>query len=391
MEVYVLDSLLRRTQVFDKFESLIWTERFSEIGDFELDLKSTLENRSAFTSGTRIAINNSRRVMTVETVEDSTDPDGKHILKVTGHSIENLLKDRVAKYSLSDTTVEPTWDITETPGNVARIMFDHICRDGALDPKDRIPFLQPGTIFPPGTIPEESTPITVNQSPDELYNAIKGVVDPYDLGFRLVRDFDTSKLYFDIYSGNDRTTRQTTLAPVIFSANLENIQNTTEFTSIEASKNVAYVFSPAGFLVVYGENVDPDVEGFERRLLIVNASDVTTDFIDPMGALLQKGTEELNKSRAISLFDGEVNQYNEYTYGVDYDLGDLVEMRNKDGIITYKRVTEQIFVADAQGERSYPTLYLDLFAGENDWLSWNSKQTVWLDYDNDDIAWSDLP
>jgi hypothetical protein len=48
MEVFILDSLLRRSQVVDKFESLIWTERFSEIGDFELDLKSTLEARGQF-------------------------------------------------------------------------------------------------------------------------------------------------------------------------------------------------------------------------------------------------------------------------------------------------------------------------------------------------------
>lgn len=388
MEVYILDSLLRRSQVFDKFESLIWTERFNEIGDFELDLVSTMDNRTQFTAGTRLAINSSYRVMTVESTEDTTSSDGKNVLKVKGHSLETMLQDRVAKDTMSDTTLDPTWVLTDTPGNIARTMFDHICRDGALDPNDVIPFLMPGTIFAPGTIPETETEIIWAQALDSLFNAIKSIADAYDFGFRLVRNFDMSQLYFDIYTGNDRTTRQTILPPVVFSANLDNIQDTTEFSTIEKSKNVAYVFSPVGVKVVYGDNVDPDIGGFDRRVLFVNASDVTADTADIDGALEQKGFEELAKSRASALFDGEINEYNEYRYGSDYDLGDLVELRNRDGVITYKRVTEQIFVSDAEGERSYPTLEMDLFAGANTWLSYTNKSTIWADYTTE--FWEDM-
>lgn len=388
MEVYVLDSLLRRSEVVDKFESLIWTERFADLGDFELDLKSTLEARSQFTTGTRLAINNSYRVMTVETVEDTTDSEGKQLLKVKGRSLEALLQDRVVKNTLSDLTTEPNWVFTDTPGNIARTMFDHICRDGVLDLNDKIPFLMPGTIFSEDTLPETETEIRWEQLPDSLFNAIKTLADLYDLGFRLVRNFDMSQLYFDIYSGNDRTTRQTTLPPVIFSVSLDNLQDTTEFSTIENSKNVAYVFSPAGFAVVYGENVDPDIEGFDRRVLVINASDITADNPDVEAALTQRGTEELSKRRMQTLFDGELNQYAEYKYGVDYQLGDLVELRNKDGIITYKRVTEQIFVCDSTGERSYPTLSLDLFAGVDTWLSWHNKTTAWEDFT--DEFWTDM-
>ncbi|MCA1806536.1 MAG: siphovirus ReqiPepy6 Gp37-like family protein, partial [Actinobacteria bacterium] len=88
------------------------------------------------------------------------------------------------------------------------------------------------------------------------------------------------------------------------------------------------------------------------------------------------------------VFDGEVNENSEFTYGVDYDVGDLVEMRNKDGIITYKRVLEQIFVSDSEGERAYPTLALDMFAGENTWLSWTNKTQVWEDFTTE--FWEDM-
>jgi len=381
VEIYVLDSLFRRMEVVDLYESMIWTERFAEIGDFELDLKSTLANRSLFTTGTRLAINNSHRVMRVETVEDTSDSDGKLMLKIKGRSIETVLEDRVAKESMSDTTTEPKWILTGTPDEIANEMFDHICRNGALSLADVIPFLMPGTFLADDTVPKSSTTIVWEQEPDFLYNAIKNLVDLYDLGFRLVRNFDTSQLYFDIYSGIDRTSRQTILAPVIFSPMLDNLQNTTEFTTVQDSKNVAYVFSPAGFEIVYGENVDPDTQGFERHVLVVNATDVTIDNPDVSGALIQRGTEELSKARGKSYFDGELNQNGEYIYGIDYNVGDLVEMRNVDGIITYKRVTEQIFVCDAEGERSYPTLVEDMFANTNTWLSYDNKPTTWADFD----------
>lgn len=387
MEVYILDSLLRRTEVFDKFESMVWTERWQAFGDFELDLNSTLENRSQFTPGTRIAINESYRVMTVKSVEDKTDEEGKKLLKVTGSSLEQILDDRVAKNLMANTTLDPKWVLTDTPGNVVRTMFDHICRLGGLHPDDVIPFLQPGTIFPIDTIPESTTPIVWEQVPASLYSAVQEVCTLYDLGFRLVRNFDTSQLYFDVYTGNDRTSQQSILDPVIFAVNLDNLQNTTEFSTIDQSKNVAYVFSEDGFAEVYGDNVDPDITGFERRAMLVSTT-VPEDVVDVEDFLIQAGTQELRKHRALSVFEGELNQRGEYMYGRDYGLGDICELRNQDGVVTYKRIGEQIFVSDAEGDRSYPGLIMDLFAGTNVWLAWNNSDLVWEDMTTE--VWAEM-
>lgn len=390
MELYVLDSLLRRTQVVDQFESLIWTDRYADCGDFELDIVSTNATRAMFQVGTHLAVNNSYSVMTVETSEDTESTDGKDILKVKGFSIEDVLKDRVAKNTMSSTTFEPTWNFTDTPGNIARAMFDHICRTGSLNTNDIIPFLQPGSIFSAGTNPESTTPITWSQAPAVLFDAIKELCDPYDLGFRLYRNFDNSQLYFEIYTGDDRTTRQTTLPAVIFGPAFDNIQNTTELINIQGSKNVAYVFSPAGYKVVYGEHVDSSIVGFDRRVLVVNA-DVA--LADPASDTLmtEAGTQALNNVRATEMFDGEINQYSTYVYGVDYTLGDIVEVRNRDGVTTYKRITENILISDSNGDRSYPTLAAGVFLGVNTWASLTNKSTVWNDYDADTTTtWSTL-
>lgn len=52
-----------------------------------------------------------------------------------------------------------------------------------------------------------------------------------------------------------------------------------------------------------------------------------------------------------------------------YELGDIVEMRDNDGAGNYMRVTEQIFVHDSEGERSYPTLIIDSYIVTNTWDS----------------------
>lgn len=398
MEVYILDSLLRRTQVFDVFESMIWTERFADVGDFEFHIQSTFDTRSAFSSGVRIAINESYRVMTVETVEDTTDEDSKAILKISGRSIESIFEDRIARHVESFPLPNPS-TYTGTPGDIIREMFYERCVVGYTDGtetegRDKIPFAIQATsdgtndIFPPGTLPEPLDEITWNQELDTLFNAMKNLADAHDLGFRLIRNFDNSQLIFNVYTGNDRTTRQTDLLPVIFSPNLENLQNTTEFSTIAQSKNVAVVYTGligegSGTVeFVYGDGVDPEVSGFDRRVMFVDASsqiDETT--VDVVGTLQELGRQALAPNRAKAYFDGELNQDSTYKYGVDYSIGDLVELRNIDGVISYKRVTEQIFVSDSSGDKSYPTLALDLFVGLNSWLSYGNKTIVWEDFE----------
>lgn len=391
MEVYILDDLYRRTEVVDRFESLIWTERFSAYGDFELILHSTFQNRARFAPGVRLAITESYRVMTVETVEDTTDAEGRQFLTVKGPSLEEILEDRVARDVLSDLTADLKWVLTGTPTEIARQIFHDICVTGVLDLGDIIPMVDEGSeIFPDDTIGEPPDTITYEIEPMTVYQAIKQLVDLYDIGFRLIRNLDTGQLYFDVYMGIDRTSAQTSYAAVVFSPDLENLQNTTELTTIALYKNVAYVFSPVGHEIVYPLDIDPEIEGFERKVLLVRADDITD--VDPGDAsdkMIQRGLEELSKHRKFSAFDGEINHLSEYKYGTHYNLGDLVELRNSDGFTNTMQVTEQIFVSDKEGERSYPTLTINQFILPGTWLAWDYNQ-VWEDLGLTEY-WEDQP
>jgi len=378
VDIYILDSLLRRDTLVDKYLSFIWTDRFQAYGDFELVLPSTPNNRRLFTAGVKLACSESKYMMEVKTLEDTTDTEGKAAYKVSGVSFEELLESRVAAAMLDDTTTSPSWVITNTPGEICRKIFHDICVTGTLSVHDRIPFIMEGNIMPVNTIPEPVDVITVELTPQSVYSALKQLCETWTLGFRLLRNDDLSQIYFDIYSGSDRTTLQDDLPAVVFAPELDNLQNTTELRSTANYRNCAYVFSPAGYLTVYPPDVNPEVEGFDRRVMPVDASDITTDNPDVPAALLQRGLEALSQQRSIAAFDGEINPNSSYKYGTHYFLGDLVEVRNADGVTNQMRVTEQIFVSDSEGERTYPTLAVALTIDTGTWLSWETAQ-VWED------------
>lgn len=396
MELYTLDPLFRRIDMIDVWKSLIWTERYYVLGDFQLDIVSTARTRNQFKVGTYLAMSDSFYVMKVTSVEDDDSDDSEdseRLLTVKGVSLETILDDRAAYAALTDTTTTPNWTITDLPAAIMRKIFHDICVTGTLSENDIIPFITEGTFLPTSNVPEPSDSVTVEIAPTSVYSALKQIADVWNLGFRLLRHYDTSQIYWDVYTGSDRTSSQTVLPAVIFSPGLDNLDNTKELVSIDGQKNVAYVFSPAGFQAVYALNVDPDVDGFDRQIIVVTADDVTTDaYPDPADVvtiLTQKGVEALAQAQMYQAFDGEIRQDSIYKYGRDFYLGDIVEQRNDDGVGNYMRVTEQIFVSDENGERSYPTLTVNTLVTPGSWLSWLPTQH-WADMGATEY-WADQP
>jgi hypothetical protein len=391
MELYTLDSLLRRTEVIDRFESLIWTERYSKAGDFELHILSDSTTRDLLQAGTRLALSDSYRVMTVEEIEDKDDSEGRSLLTVKGPSLEAILDDRTTRGAGPGTTGDTTkWTFTNiNPVTIINNIFNSICVTNTAIAADKIPFYTTGSLYPADTIAAPTDVIATFDVPtDTLYSIFTQIADAYGIGFRLYRSLDTSKIYFNVYTGSDRTTKQTNLPPVIFSSGLDTLAEVSVLTTATAAKNVAYVYAPNGSAVVYSPGYE-SVTGFDRRVLNVNASDITLAAGAALDAALQqRGKDELAKYKTVRAIDGQVPQTTLFKYGVDYNLGDLVEMRNDDGVASLMTVTEHIFVSDSEGERSYPTLAENLFLVPGSWNAYDISKT----WDNVDatLTWNTI-
>lgn len=390
MDVYILDDLMRRIAIVDVYISFVWAERAAKFGDFELVLHNTRENANLFSSGLKLSILESDAVMVVETNSSEKDEDGNDILKVTGRSLESITDDRIAAAEFEALETRSTWSVTGTPGDIMRYIFKYICIDGLLDPGDIIPYIQDEEINLPGNIPEPDEEVTLELEIDTLANTLMSLAQTYKLGFRLVRKGDDSKLYFEVFMGNDRTSAQAAFAPVIFAESLDTLSNTSSLTSIADYKTMAYVFAKNGSAIVYADNVDSSAAGFDRKVLLVKADNIDLEAGAELDAALQQlGKEELAKHRPVIAFDGEIPQYNPYTYGKDYGLGDLVEVRGSDGKINNMYVTEQIFSSDENGVRAYPTLEFDLLITPDSWYGWDANQQWYEVPDDADHEWAD--
>lgn len=384
MELYTLDSLLRRTEVIDRFESLIWTERYSKPGDFQLDILSDTNTRNLLQPGVKLALSDSYRVMMVDQVEDKDDSEGRSLLTVKGPSLESILDDRTTRGAGPGLGDAGKWTLTnQTPIGIINTIFNSICVGNTNIPADNIPYYTTGTLYPADTIAAPTNVFATYDVPtDTLLNLFTSIADNYGIGFRLYRSLDTSKLYFNVYTGSDRTSKQTGLPPVIFSSDLDTLDEVSVLTTAAGAKNVAYVYNKNGSRVVYAPGYET-VTGLDRRVLKVDASDITLAAGTALDAALdQRGKDELTKYRTIHAIDGKAPETTLYKYGVDYNLGDLVEMRNDDGVASFMAVTEHIYVSDHEGERSYPTLAENLFIVQGSWNAYDVGKT----WDNVDIS-----
>jgi hypothetical protein len=374
MDLFILDDQLRRTEVLDRYESLIWTDRWMGMGEFELVIDNSLKNRQLLRKSKQLVIHDSDRIMTIQTIEIKDDSEGRSMLTVRGRSLEYILDDRVAKASFNNLTVSPRWALQGSPGYIVRAIVQAICLDGILSPDDIVPYLrvpltQGASIWPPDTIPESNVSQYMELEPKSLYEAVSDICTANSLGFGILRKPDKPELYFEVWSGSDRTTNNAAhIPPVIFSPDMDNLTNVTELISKETYKNTAYVLSDKGTTIVYG-NSDGNVRnGLNRRVLLVKVDNVrenTNENYLTIEQILQlRGKEALAKHRQIHAFDGEISKSSQYVYLRDYRLGDIVELRKSDDIATPMRVSEQIFVSDSEGDRAYPTLSSDDPQGE---------------------------
>lgn len=389
--------------LYDRHISMTWADRFNELGDFELVTTNDRESRELFANKTVLSIPMSRTLMIVDTIEENRSDGGESTLTVKGRSYDVMFASRVAVSlgSLSGLDTAEKWILTGTPQDIMNSMVNHIVITGTVSTSDILSELNPwipsssggdtfestfestfggsGTGNNPGDIPFPTETITVEVEPTDLLGAISNLATLYNLGFRIWLDRDTHELSFYIYSGVDRTSGQSIVPSVVFGESQDTLSNVNSIMSTASYKSVALVLAKKDSSWVYADNLDPFTTGFDRKVIVVAASDLDADPGPGLNAsMLQKGKEALGANRPIIGFDGEIANKNPYVYNVDYGLGDLVEIRDSNGNINNMRVTEQIFISDAEGERSYPTLTFDMLITPGTWLARPISQN-WID------------
>lgn len=385
LEIYLLDDNYRRTGVVDIYESLIWTERYNELGDFEIVVPDNRVNRQAFVKDRLITIPLSKRVMWVRVIETETDDDNKQVLRVTGPSIERLLADRPLLLSRGGALPEAvTYTDSGTALAVTQKMFNNICVTGTAGTEFRLDNYTSTSTTPQGDLYNAASAdvITVEFGITDLYTGIQQLATDYGIGYRLVlQEADAMgrevKLNFMAYMGNDRTIQNGSLKPVIFDRGLDNLLGVKEVVSNDSHKNAALIITKNKTALILGDGAVLDGVDTKLKTIVVDATDITTAIGTTLDTQINvRAQMELAKYRETFTLDGEISQTSQYVYGRDYNLGDLVLVRSASGATNQMRVTEQIISSDSSGITAYPTVSLISTVTPGTWYSY-PPSTKW--------------
>lgn len=337
--------------VIDTARSVIWVKRWNSAGNFELYVRASDELLKLFIENEIfLSRADSSTVMIAESVQLSTSFTDGDFLKITGRSAESLLARRV----IGSQTVYKNKSIT--------YIFSDLLNTNVINPAAEARKI--ACIKSSYNLFDFPTPsIDTQYTGQDLLTVITGLCNEYKLGF--VAEFDSSdqKFNFRPYKTKDRSFDQSENKVVIFSPSFGNLGNTDYIHSRTTVKNYTFVAGEGEGTsrIIAGVFNVPQPSDLNRREKWLDQRNVSSNNgdIDPISyynMLYNLGKDDLALTHITEQFSGQVIENGLYTYGEDYELGDIVQVENEYGIKGKARITEITMVDDETGSRIYPTL-----------------------------------
>lgn len=347
MELIVLNDNFVPIAILDSFESLIWTNRYSEYGEFEIYTKPSEHILRTLMLGNHLQLKGTDRLMIIEDSTPNDDFESGHNLVITGRSLESILNRRIV------------WTQTVLTGSfqdgIKKLIDENIIIP--LNPDRTIP----NFIFELSDDPIITALTIDTQIPEgsDLYETIRKLCESNNIGFSIT--LSNNGLCFKLYSGVDRSYEQNVNPYVIFSPTFDNLLNNSYLESTKSLKTVSLVIGE-GDIEDHLSTVVGGGVGLQRREMFTDASDISQDTAEALlsdeeylAQLTQKGNEDLAENSFEKKFEGQLDTTGVFVYGVDFFLGDIVQIVNEYGVKAKARVSELIHSYSLSGQDIYPT------------------------------------
>lgn len=349
MDLYILDSDFIIIKVLDTYTSLIWTDRYSEYGDFEICMPMLSDTLNYIKQGNYITRTDSEHSMIIEKLLINSSIDEGATLTVTGRSLESILERRIV------------WGQMTISGylqdGINLLLNSCIISPSNIDRKIS------NFVFQKTTDPLiENLKIDAQYTGDNLYEIIKNICLERFLGFKVTLDH-LNQFVFTLYSGVDRSYNQTKNSFVIFSPGFDNLISSEYIESRAALRNVTLIGGEGNGSNRRYANIG-SVKGMERRELFTDARDISSDM-----------NEDLT-----SLFD--FSQYPSQVYDSVSNSFVVDELFNSSSIDVSGKVGRTISLSIPQYNNSLGTTsgYATIFVDEN--KNYISTVLIWEKYDD---------
>lgn len=412
MELVTLNSDFQPDKPVENYSSLIWTERYSTNGDFQLTSNDIYTTINLLPKESYVSLRDSTVPMIVEQHIIEKPKNQAPVLTVIGRSFESVLERRAAvKTAIGGT--KTAWVLNASKESdaafkaIRTVLGDAAqYQDGllvlpavspavsSLDAIPEIELILPADYETPawdstvtyveGDLVGYGTTIYVATSASGNLNKNPASQPTYwtsystgfsgSWGTQNAYEVGASDLYLSAlnlltanYRGIKSIRPQPDASPVV-GIEIYNGADLTDIVSIDArfnqfdsakyflteqgSTNVAYVYGQSGSSKVL-KTAAPEPSGLNRRVLLLdvtNDSDTSSEDVRN-----SRGLIELYNNNAIALFGGEIGINIAIKYNVDYFLGDIVNLVGEYGLYQSARIAEFIRSSDSSGEKSYPT------------------------------------
>lgn len=344
MDLYLLDNKFQVVAVIDDYESLIWAKRYFEFGDCELYVGATSEYLSIIKKGCYLMRNDDDMICRIKSIELDTDAEEGNHLIIVGHDCRSILSQRVIWFqtNVRKITVEKY---------IRKLVSENVV-DPTIDERKVDNFTLGDEVGLTDEIKEQQ--VTYKPLDEKIIELCKA----YGYGTRVSFN-DDNEFVFEVYKGLDRSYNQDENDHVVFSSEFDNIISSKYISDDTGLRNVALVAGEGEGSerkrYSYGK-----AEGLNRYELFVDANDLSSNVeegetIDYTEAMKARAIEALAEYGTVESFEGEVEPNYSYKYGTDYNLGDIVQVKNDYGVEASARITEVIETFDNNGYSVVPT------------------------------------
>lgn len=375
MDVLILDHDFEFTAIVDSFESLIWTERYSQYGDFELYMRNDSRFIPYFVKGNYLMINESETIMMIEHVLMNSQEGEASMITISGRSLEAIVGKRII---WGQTTIQGSFQ-----DGIKTLLEKNIISPTVTSRKisnfDFVPSTDSDIL---------AKTIDTQFFGENLYDVISTLCNTEGIGFRI--SLVNKRFKFQLYKGEDRSFAQEKNPWVVFSPDYDNLESSTyEFDETNYA-NATLVIGEEEFSIITTENEEEttttypqmlievtldDSTGLDRQEVFTDASGTSrTGYTEEGGSyvipdaeygsqLANKGLEELSEYSRLVKVDGQVDATVQFIYGKDFKMGDIVQVVNEYGMELRSQITEVIRSQDTNGYKLTPT-FLSLEEGD---------------------------
>lgn len=369
MDIKVLNKNFEYVGIIDSAESFLWVDRYNLFGEFELYSSFSEELLDLLKEDYYLKIDQSEKTMIIESVRIKTDIELGNKLIVGGRSLESILDRRIVRHQTQfDTNVQSC--ILEL---IDRAFINPERSNGYQDPLD--PDKRTLSRLITYTNPDPNlSGLTIAQQffGDNIYEAIRDICIENQIGFRILLN-TSNQFVFSLYLGEDKSYSQTTNPFVVFSPNFDNLLNSNYLRTKRYFKSTAFVFSflyDDGQLhihTVHSPGTDwEDPTGMDQREVFLDLRDSIPRYVSGTSTLIDTevyNAQVVSKVKQIlatehniwSQFDGEADTTTSFKYGVDFFLGDIVQIEDEFGNAGRSRITEVMIAEEQSGFRITPT------------------------------------